>query len=195
MDEIVCLSIYLIHLHEGILDEFLTFGHWLIDEIFMPSIYLIQLCGRILDENRSLLWALSNGRDFCTYPFISSIYWVGGGDSKWKSFLALGIDLMEEISVPIHLSHPFVGGGGGDSKLRSSLALGIDLMDEILCLFWGDESIQESKQKIMSVSFYWCIVYTYVGDSGWKAFLPSIGRLMNGWDSTCLFMGWVKGKT
>jgi hypothetical protein len=161
MDEIVCLSIYLIHLHEGILDEFLTFGHWLIDEIFMPSIYLIQLCGRILDENRSLLWALSNGRDFCTYPFISSIYWVGGGDSKW----------------------------------RSSLALGIDLMDEILCLFWGDESIQESKQKIMSVSFYWCIVYTYVGDSGWKAFLPSIGRLMNGWDSTCLFMGWVKGKT
>jgi hypothetical protein len=30
----------------------------------------------------------------------------------------------------------------------------------------GDELIQESKQKILSVSLYWCIVYIYVGDSG-----------------------------
>ncbi len=133
---------------------------------FISSIYMGGFWMKIFP----CFWALINEWNFHAYPFISSNY-VGG---FWMKIVpCFGHWLMDEISVPIYLSHPFmVVGGGGDSKWRSFLALGIDLMDEISVPILGDESIQESKQKIMSVSLYWCIGYTYAGDSGWKTFLP-----------------------
>jgi hypothetical protein len=174
MDEISCLSIYLIHLYVGLWMKIVPWFWVLINGWnfhaypFISSIYMGGLWMKIVPWSWALIngwnfhaypfissiymggfwmrivpcfWALINGWNFHAYPFISSNY-VGG---FWMKIVpCFGHWLMDEISVPIHLSHPFmwVGGwvGGILDEKPSFLPLGNWWMDEIPHAYLWDES-------------------------------------------------------